>query len=55
MLGRYLARNLAGEHDFVQARQWLERAAAQGMEEAKADLAALAAATAAPQPQGAGA
>ncbi len=41
MLGRYLARGLAGERDPDQARQWLERAVAQGLAEARADLAAL--------------
>jgi uncharacterized protein len=41
MLGRYLARNLAGEQDFEAARHWTERAVAQGLQEAKADLAAL--------------
>jgi hypothetical protein len=41
MLGRYLSRNLAGELDIPQARRWLERAVAQGLQEAKADLAAL--------------
>jgi TPR repeat protein len=46
MLGRYLARNLAGEHDPEQARVWLERALAQGLEETRADLAALGAAPA---------
>jgi TPR repeat protein len=41
MLGRYLARKLAGEQNFEEARRWTERAVAQGMQEAKADLAAL--------------
>jgi TPR repeat protein len=41
MLGRYLSRNLAGEFDMAQARKWLERAVAQGLQDAKADLAAL--------------
>jgi TPR repeat protein len=41
MLGRYLARNLAGEQNFDQARTWLERAVAQGLQDARADLAAL--------------
>ena len=41
MLGRYLARKLAGEQDIEEARRWTERAVAQGMQEAKADLAAL--------------
>ena len=41
MLGRYLSRSLAGELDIGQARKWLERAVAQGLQDAKADLAAL--------------
>ena len=41
MLGRYLARKLAGEQNIEEARRWTERAVAQGMQEAKADLAAL--------------
>lgn len=41
MLGRYLARNLGGEQDFEAARFWLQKAAAQGLEDAKADLANL--------------
>ena len=41
MLGRYLARGLAGERDFDRARIWLERALAQGLQEARNDLAAL--------------
>ena len=41
MLGRYLARNLAGEQNIVEARRWSERAVAQGLQDAKADLAAL--------------
>jgi TPR repeat protein len=41
MLGRYLARGLAGERDLEQARAWLERALAQGLQEARNDLAAL--------------
>jgi hypothetical protein len=41
MLGRYLARNLAGEQDIEAARHGTERAVAQGLQEAKADLAAL--------------
>ena len=41
MLGRYLSRNVAGVHDIEAARYWLERAAAQGLQEAKTDLAAL--------------
>ena len=35
MLGRYLARGLAGERDPAEARIWLERAVAQGLPEAK--------------------
>ena len=38
---RYLARNLAGEQNFEEARRWTERAVAQGLQDAKADLAAL--------------
>ena len=41
MFGRYLARGLAGERDFDRARVWLERALAQGLQEARNDLAAL--------------
>jgi hypothetical protein len=41
MLGRYLARNLAGELNIAEARRWIERAIARGLEEAKTDLAAL--------------
>jgi TPR repeat protein len=41
MLGRYLARKLAGEQNIEEARRWTERAVAQGMQEAKLDLAAL--------------
>ena len=42
MLGRYLAEGAAdGEPDPVEARSWFERAAAQGIEDAQADLAAL--------------
>jgi hypothetical protein len=41
MLGRYLARGLAGERDHERARVWLERAIAQGLQEARGDLAAL--------------
>jgi TPR repeat protein len=39
MLSRYLARGLAGETDPEAALTWLERAAAQGLEEAQHDLA----------------
>ena len=41
MLGRYLAEGAAGDPDPASARQWFEQAAAQGIEEAQADLAAL--------------
>jgi hypothetical protein len=41
MLGRFLMRNVAGEHNPAEARVWLERAVAQGLQDAKADLAAL--------------
>ncbi len=41
MLGRFLLRNVAGEHNPTEARFWLERAAAQGLQDAKNDLAAL--------------
>jgi TPR repeat protein len=41
MLGRYLARGLAGERDFERARTWLERALAQGLQEARNDIAGL--------------
>jgi uncharacterized protein len=44
MLGRYLARNLAGEQNIEEARRWTEKAVAQGLQDAKADLAALPAA-----------
>ena len=38
MLGRYLSRGAAGQHDPVQARLWLERALTQGISEAETDL-----------------
>jgi hypothetical protein len=41
MLGRYLARNLGGELNVEEGRRWLERAVAQGLQEAKNDLATL--------------
>ena len=41
MLGRYLAEGVAGAPDQAEARRWFEQAAAQGIEEAQADLAAL--------------
>jgi uncharacterized protein len=50
MLGRYLSRNLAGELDIAQARKWLERAVAQGLQDAKPDLAALPPEPETPQP-----
>jgi TPR repeat protein len=43
MLGRYLASGAAGEPDRVEARTWLERAAAQGIPEAETALAEFAA------------
>jgi TPR repeat protein len=41
MLGRYLARGLAGEQNIPAARQWLESARSQGVAEVAGDLAAL--------------
>ena len=41
MLGRYLAEGAAGDPDPSEARSWFEQAAAQGIEEAQSDLAAL--------------
>jgi TPR repeat protein len=41
MLGRFLSRSVAGEYNPAEARFWLERAAAQGLQDAKNDLAAL--------------
>jgi TPR repeat protein len=41
MLGRYLYRGLAGEPDIEKGRYWLQKALAQGMQDATADLAAL--------------
>jgi len=41
MLGRYLARGVAGERNPAEARLWLERALAQGIPEAEADLVEL--------------
>ena len=38
MLGRFLARALGGEQDFREAKIWLERARAAGLEEASYDL-----------------
>jgi TPR repeat protein len=43
MLGRYLTRGAAGERNAIEARDWLERAAEQGIDEAESDLAELAA------------
>ncbi len=43
MLGRYLASGAAGERNAVEARDWLERAAEQGIAQAESDLADLAA------------
>jgi TPR repeat protein len=40
MLGRYLAEGVAGAPNPSEARSWFEQAAAQGIEEAQADLAA---------------
>ena len=40
MLGRYLARSLAGDLDIAQARMWFERAQAAGVD-VTADLASL--------------
>jgi TPR repeat protein len=54
MLGRYLARGLAGERDVERARRCLERAVAQGLEEAHRDLAALPPPTVPAEPQAAG-
>jgi TPR repeat protein len=42
MLGRYLSRGLAGERNPMAGRLWLERAAAQGIQEAAEELADLA-------------
>ena len=41
MLGRYLAEGVTGQPDPAEARSWFEQAAAQGIEEAQADVAAL--------------
>jgi hypothetical protein len=51
MLGRYLARKLAGEQDVEEARRWTTRAVAQGLQEAKVDLAALPPEPGSPSPQ----
>ena len=50
MLGRYLARGLAGQKDLAQARAWLEKAASQGLDEANRDLASLAEPSGGPNP-----
>jgi uncharacterized protein len=41
MLGRYLVAGAAGERNSIEGRDWLERAAAQGIVEAESDLAEL--------------
>jgi len=41
MLGRYLAAGAAGDRQPGEARLWLERAMAQGIDEAEQDLAGL--------------
>jgi hypothetical protein len=41
MLGRYLASGVAGEPNPEEAREWLERAVAQGVDDAQHDLAEL--------------
>lgn len=38
MLGRYLVRGIAGVTDLVEGRSWLERAKAQGIQDAEAEL-----------------
>jgi TPR repeat protein len=45
MLGRYLVVGVAGEPNPGEGRQWLQRAAAQGIADAETDLAALLAST----------
>jgi TPR repeat protein len=50
MLGRYLYRGLAGQRDLAQARVWLEKAIAQGLQEVKAELASLPPAPPPPEP-----
>lgn len=42
MLGRYLARGLAGSTDPQEARRWLKRAQAEGLTEAQLELDRLA-------------
>ena len=41
MLGRFLLRSVAGEYNRAEARFWLERAVAQGLQDAKNDLATM--------------
>ena len=41
MLGRYIASGAADKPNPVEARQWLERAVAQGILDAESDLAGL--------------
>jgi TPR repeat protein len=41
MLGRFLARGLGGDPDPREARVWLDRAKASGVEEANTDLERL--------------
>jgi TPR repeat protein len=41
MLGRYLSKGIAGDHDSAAARIWLERAAAHGLQEASDELAEI--------------
>jgi hypothetical protein len=41
MLARYLRSGVAGERNLAEARLWLERAVAQGVLEAEADLAEI--------------
>ena len=43
MLGRHLASGAVGERNPIEARDWLESAAAQGIVEAESDLATLSA------------
>lgn len=50
MLGRYLARGLAGSTDPLEAGRWLARAQAAGLAEAQAELDRLQRAVAAPRP-----
>ena len=41
MLGRYLASGVSGEPNPEEAREWLERAVAQGVDDAQQNLAEL--------------